>query len=120
MEQFFLNLAANPYFAAPAGLSLGIMIMVILISKYGTRLFIPGGTSFESNSLVRVEKKIDLVDAKVDDWVKQHLLCREWQRDHFVTVKIFEEWQKGRESLWRRLNRHSHNSKTGYVIITED
>lgn len=120
MEQFFLHLAGNSYFAAAAGLSIGIGVVIFLVSRYGTRLFFPGGTSMEANALARVEKKVDEVKAQTDTWIQQHIQCREWQRDNFITVKIFEEWQKGREPLWKRLNRHAHDPATGKVIITED
>lgn len=120
MEKFFLSLAANPYFAVAAGLSLGIGIVIFLVSRYGTRIFFPGGASIESNLLARVEKKVDAVDEKTDAWIKMHLQCREWQRDNFVTAKAFDEWKEGREPLWRRLNRHAHDTATGKVIITEE
>jgi len=120
VEKFLLALANNPVFAGTAGLSVGAIVIIIFISKYGTRIFFPGGTSIESNSLARVEKKVDAVDAKTDAWMAQHLQCREWQRDNFVTNKAFEEWKQGRDPLWRRLNRHGHDPATGKVIITED
>jgi hypothetical protein len=119
MEQFFLNLAANPYFAACAGLSVGAGIIILFLSKYGTRIFFPGGTSIEANALARVEKKIDSVDAKTENWMQEHLKCRQWQIDSFVTNKAFEEWKIGRDPLWKRLNRHGHD-KDGKVIITEE
>lgn len=119
MENFFLALAANPYFAACAGLSVGAGIIIIFLSKYGTRIFFPGGTSVESNHLTRLEKKIDEVSAKADVWVVHPLLCRQWLQDNFVSKKTFEDWQKGRDPLWKRLNRHGHDN-TGKVIITED
>lgn len=120
MENFFLRLAVNPYFAACAGLSLGAGIIIIFLSKYGTRVFFPGGTSLEANALARMEKKIDSVDAKTENWMQSHLTCRQWQMDNFVTNKTFQDWTMGREPIWRRLNRHAHDEKTGKVIITED
>lgn len=62
---------------------------------------------------VRMEKKID-------EWFAQHLECRERQRKEFASQEAFNEWQKGRDPLWKRLNRHSHDAVTGKVIITED
>lgn len=118
MEQFFMHLAANPYFAACAGLSVGAGIIIIFLSKYGTRIFFPGGTSMETNSLTRVEKKIDSVDTKVDSWMQQHVLCRDRQREEFATKKELEEWKGGRDPLWVRINHHEHDAK-GRVIITE-
>lgn len=60
------------------------------------------------------------MEKKIDDWFMQHLQCRERQQKEFVKTKDFETWQKGRDPLWRRLNRHGHDPETGKVIITED
>ena len=60
------------------------------------------------------------MEKKIDDWFNQHLQCRERQMKEFVTHDSFENWKKGRDPLWRRLNRHSHASGSGKVIITED
>ena len=121
MEQFFLNLAINPYFAACAGLSLGAGMMIVFLSKYGTRIFFPGGTSIEANALARMEKKIDSVDAKTENWMAAHLTCRQWQIDNFVTKEAFEKRPTVAhlDPIWKRLNRHAHD-KDGKVIITED
>lgn len=60
------------------------------------------------------------MERKIDDWFDQHLQCRERQQKEFVHIKDFEIWQKGRDPLWRRLNRHDHDPITGKVIITEE
>lgn len=60
------------------------------------------------------------MEKKIDDWFNQHLQCRERQMKEFVTNDTFNTWKKGRDPLWRRLNRHSHDSGSGKVIITED
>ncbi|MFA4904485.1 MAG: hypothetical protein WC600_17260 [Desulfobaccales bacterium] len=65
-------------------------------------------------------RMITRMEKKIDDWFNQHLECRERQNREFVKVKEFETWQKGREPLWRRLNRHSHHPESGQVIITEE
>jgi len=121
MEQFFLHLAANPYFAASAGLSLGAGMMIVFLSRYGTRIFFPGGTSIEANTLARMEKKIDSVDAKTENWMQSHLTCRQWQIDNFVTKEAFNNRPTVApiDDIWKRLNRHSHNTR-GKVVIEED
>ena len=121
MEQFFLHLAANPYFAACAGLSVGAGIIIIFLSKYGTRIFFPGGISTESNILARLEKKIDEVHEKTDNWITTHMQCRQWQIDNFVTKEAFNTRPTVTclKPLWKRINRHGHD-ENGNVVLTED
>ena len=60
------------------------------------------------------------VENKIDRWFDLHLECREKQQKEFVKVTDFDEWRKGRDPLWKRLNRHGHDPQTGKVLITED
>ena len=126
MEHFFLELAKNPIFAGCAGISIALVAVIFFISKYGTKIFFPGGISMESQALLRVEKKVDALDEKTDAFQTQHVLCREWQRETFVTIPQLNEWKAGRPNvdlalapLWKRINRHKHD-KNGNVIITEE
>ncbi|MDI6752789.1 MAG: LPXTG cell wall anchor domain-containing protein [Thermodesulfobacteriota bacterium] len=58
------------------------------------------------------------MEKKIDDWFSLHLGCRERQFKEFTNKKEFDEWKKGRDLLWRRINRHAHD-KDGKVVITE-
>ncbi len=88
----------------------GEQFITILISLLGVMAFIAGILFWRI--FTRMEKKID-------DWFAEHLKCREKQMSEFVKVKEFEDWKEGRDPLWRRINRHSHDV-AGKVIITED
>lgn len=70
--------------------------------------------------ITRMENKIDITENKIDSWFLQHQECRERQQNEFVKVRDFEEWQKSRDLLWRRINRHDHDPGSGKVIITEE
>lgn len=66
------------------------------------------------------------MEKKIDDWGQTHSECREHQLHLFLQKKDFSEWQqgpfdeykRGREHLWKRINQHSHRPN-GKVVIGE-
>jgi len=61
------------------------------------------------------------MEKKIDDWFQQHLECRERQEATYMKKRDFDQdWRPGRVELQKRINKHSHDSQTGKVIITEE
>jgi hypothetical protein len=59
------------------------------------------------------------VEAKVDTWLSSCFSCKK----DLLTKEDFKEWVKawmpGREDLWLRVNKHTHDKETGKVIVND-
>jgi hypothetical protein len=66
------------------------------------------------------------ISDKLDMWMREHLACRDDQAKRFIGRGEFELhladytlWKKSRVVLWRRLNKHAHDTEGRVVIIDE-
>lgn len=97
------TITTNPVFLAVLAMALAGGILLLGLVRFGFRWFGNGGAE------LRIIKE-DLAEIKADlKGIKEFQInCRLGLQSSFVSRAEFEEWKRGREDLWKRLNHHSH------------